>query len=134
MKVIFLDVDGVLNRAFPRQTPIRPECVARLRRIIDATGARICLSSSWRHLEDWEELLFKAGVPRVFCGQTPYMNGTRGLEIEAWIDEHGTPESFVILDDYVLDMGKMSEYAVETNSGVGLTEADADEAIRVLMK
>ena len=56
MKVIFLDIDGVLNseeyyESFPDGEfipPIDPVCVERLKRIVDRTGAKLILSSSWR--------------------------------------------------------------------------------------
>lgn len=54
MKLIFLDIDGVLNghdwdpKAVSNR--IRPECVQRLNRIVRATEARIVLSSAWRYM------------------------------------------------------------------------------------
>ena len=56
MKVIFLDVDGVLNSMDYleenyedyRLHPINRICVERLARIVRQTDARLVLSSSWR--------------------------------------------------------------------------------------
>lgn len=49
-KVIFLDIDGVLNDE-NNTTPnyVNEQMVQRLKKIIDATGAEVILSSSWRH-------------------------------------------------------------------------------------
>ena len=59
MKVIFLDIDGVLNsrrydakRDKNGNTNIDETRLPLVKRIVDATGARIVLSSSWRN--DWD--------------------------------------------------------------------------------
>lgn len=61
-KIIFLDIDGVLNTKYwynqmSRSTPkdkygyaFDPNAVANLKRIIDETGADIVISSSWKSL------------------------------------------------------------------------------------
>jgi len=54
MKVIFLDIDGVLNGhefcEHAKSCGINPECVCELNRIIAATDAKIVLSSAWRYM------------------------------------------------------------------------------------
>lgn len=54
MKVLFLDIDGVLNaHEFDPAVmcgQIHPDKVARLNRVLRATDARIVLSSAWRYL------------------------------------------------------------------------------------
>ena len=71
MKVIFLDVDGVLNsqslfeRCGEELVPIDEENIQYLKAIVDATNAKIVLSSSWRYgwaehsdgVQDWCSLL-----------------------------------------------------------------------------
>lgn len=47
MKVVFLDIDGVLKEE-SYKAAFQDECFARLKRIIDATDAQIILTSSWR--------------------------------------------------------------------------------------
>lgn len=50
-KVIFLDIDGVLNdEEHTSESYLDSMMVGRLKRIIDETGAEIILSSSWRGL------------------------------------------------------------------------------------
>lgn len=46
MKILFLDVDGVLL-INPREG-FRKVAMQQLKRIIDETGARIVVSSTWR--------------------------------------------------------------------------------------
>ena len=54
MKVLFLDIDGVLNghEKHPDSpyTTIRPDCVRRLNRVIKATDCKIVISSAWRYM------------------------------------------------------------------------------------
>jgi hypothetical protein len=54
MKVIFLDIDGVLNcnkTTNPRGLPfvVDRRLLARFRRLLDRTGAKVVLSSTWRY-------------------------------------------------------------------------------------
>lgn len=123
-KVIFLDIDGVLNDedtgySWEKQEErgyIDPEFVKNLSWIVDETGAEIVLSSSWRNAyfrdarnnfehtgEELKELFenldyYHLKIP----GMTPrYFNGPYGrpFEIRAWLCCRPYVESFVILDD-----------------------------------
>ena len=72
MKVIFLDVDGVLNsqQLFEKceddqLISVDEDNIKNLKTIVDATGAKIVLSSSWRYgwaehsdaVQDWCQIL-----------------------------------------------------------------------------
>ena len=50
MKVLFLDIDGVLNsdRTLYEDISLENDLIMNLKDIIDKTGAKIILSSSWR--------------------------------------------------------------------------------------
>lgn len=144
-KVIFLDVDGVLNRltddAF---NALDNDMIARLARIVAVTDARIVLSSFWRYsqhaVEELNARLLDYGL--VIHSHTPksgdwkFSGGivgskTRGAEIQQWMDENWTPERFVILDDNT-DMAHLMPYLVRTSSYSGLTDRDAGIAIKRL--
>ena len=63
MPVLFLDVDGVLNRTGFRpmtsvglRSWIEPELAAHLNHVCMATGAALVLSSSWREGRTLDEL------------------------------------------------------------------------------
>ena len=49
-KVIFLDVDGVLNssRTLYEDASLEDDLISNLKELVDKTGAKIILSSSWR--------------------------------------------------------------------------------------
>ena len=168
MKLIFLDIDGVLNcrpdnwKDIPE--PIRthmlvgfhPPLVKNLKKIIDATDAKIVVSSSWRHFEDapyegadWRKTLADMlNVDKsIFIGNTPEivteyemmstgrLRVRRGKEIETWLLENPCfNRQFVVLDDEVCDIVTVipKKFVVHTKQTDGLTEEDADKAIRIL--
>ena len=106
-----------------------PEGVAALNHIVQATGARIVVTSTWREeysLEELREHLARWGVTGAVIDQTPLAK-TRGQEIQAWLEEHAV-EKFVILDDDV-DMGPLQAHLVKTETEVGLTMCEAEMAI-----
>ena len=67
MKIIFLDVDGVLNNADDSDYHVHkggcdfysPKCVSLLNQITGATGAKIVVSSTWRLSKTVEQLQIK---------------------------------------------------------------------------
>ena len=144
-KVLFLDVDGVLNNGswamemFERGVRIFRDgllygpSLAQLRRIIDETGADIVVSSSWRldpeaydNLREW---LAKYGM--AIRDQTPHTGGDRGEDITAWFNQNPERYRYVILDDDG-DMGRHLKHLVRTDFNIGLTEEKADECVRRL--
>jgi len=143
MKVIFLDIDGVLNNRDtwgnrPLIKAFDKDCIAAFNKIIDATGARIVISSSWRNLFKYEQLcalLRNVGVRGAILDQTPTvsLSRRRGAEIKAWLDNGLWPEidGFIILDDET-DMGELLDHLIQTDYNVGLTDGMADIAIERL--
>jgi hypothetical protein len=53
-KILFLDIDGVLNdHAFcevAQSCTIKPQCMGHLNQIIHSTGCSIVLTSAWRYI------------------------------------------------------------------------------------
>lgn len=147
-KIIFLDIDGVLctfteyakskhdKRYGTRVYPFKKECVEQLNRIIENTGAKIVVSSSWRKLfsrEHLQEIFDNNGVKSkildITSGSTQWMSeNNRSSEINAWINEHEC--KYCILDD--LNLSEWFEDFVNTVEMSGLTKEDADKAIEIL--
>lgn len=119
-KVIFLDVDGVLNDDGPDRNDqgivIDQGYIRNLKKIIAETGAEVVLSSSWRysygkyarqafHGEDENVEIFLKSLDMYdikIPGITPYLfNGhdMRPFEIASWLARRPEVENFVILDD-----------------------------------
>ena len=114
-KVIFLDVDGVLNTNKDGSI-IEEKFVERLAKIVHATGAKIILSSSWRygyvrHIDETYHY-HSEHVERLICtirqyglqiaGITPMLfQGPSGrpFEIRSWLGNQANVKRFVILDD-----------------------------------
>lgn len=145
MKVIFLDIDGVLNSVESmtikhslkeRHTDMPCKVYVRyLNKIIESTGAKLVISSTWRlGNTSWllDMLLYALDCTGQVVGSTYHISGcTRGAEIKKFL-EHNNVEKFVILDDDS-DMEDLLPYLVQTSNKVGLTEEDADKAIDILM-
>ena len=145
MKVIFLDIDGVLN--FCGSATFDSGCISELKHIIAETGAKLVLSSSWKEAISQPEnssemerrtlrlLLDDPELP--FIGITPDIApDDRGKEVQAWLD--AAPEmveSFVILDDIDYEFPeKFPNNFVKTAgfTGRGLTSVHASRAIQIL--
>ncbi len=131
--VVFLDVDGVLIPGMFSGSGVRRQfdifCVIQMNRIVQMTGAKICLSSTWRLFEHAEEIMIERGVMAEFVGRTPYLGEHRGADIQRWLDGIANPpKRFVIVDDDS-DMDHLSGYLVKTDSRLGLSKKQADQAI-----
>lgn len=143
MKILFLDIDGVLNSeeyfAKFERTPrvvvpqfrdnehkemlLDPEAVARLNKIMEAVPeTNIIISSAWRAHCNREQIKLYLALrgfqfENRIIGQTRYRPGiscARKDEIIEWLlDNLGKFESFVILDD-IGDMGNRSHRHVHT--------------------
>jgi hypothetical protein len=147
LKVIFLDVDGVLNNDFTTTRTksgaefVDDYLIERLKKIVDATDATVIMSSSWRygrtckaHFDDFVELIEKLeshGVHVEDC--TPTMNTAhKSVEIKQYLQDHPTIDRFVILDDDEMEL--YPEQHVETLNRYGLTDENVAEAIEILNK
>ena len=141
MKVIFLDIDGVLiTRRYASRNMADPRCVEQLNRITDRTNAAIVVSSSWRHLGfDKISLILKQwGVTGSIISITPTReDNDRLLEIGEWLaDMHESSgnmlDKFVIIDDERDACRGFLMFCVRPNFETGIDEFAADRAIAIL--
>ena len=118
MKVIFLDVDGVLNCQNSKTDcngimGVDDEKVDNLKMLVDSTKAKIVLTSSWRTgwYKDFKELqgyladhldrkLEKAGL--FISDKTDDAYVMRGEAITKWLSDKAV-ENYIILDDEIKD-------------------------------
>ena len=134
MKVLFLDIDGVVNCATTTQRHrgfigIDPRLAARVRRVVEATGCKVVLSSTWR--EDAEN---RAEVERKVVeiyDQTPILDGFRGDEVSAWLAGHPEVTRYAVVDD-VASWFHLWQPVFNTDPRVGLTEEMAVRLARYL--
>lgn len=114
MKIIFLDVDGVLNNDDTKErcmgfTGIDPEKVKLLKYIVDMTGAEIVLTSTWKY--GWfpvdksrndefgtylDDALAAAGLCAI--AKTEDAGEDRGTGIINYLATHPA-EAWIVLDD-----------------------------------
>ncbi len=151
MKVIFLDIDGVLNsdeyldkvknsdiQGIERDIDVGK--VKLLKRAIDETGARVVLSSSWRYTRNARYLKELLANYEIRVDSTPYIQDIRGLEIKKWLSENQGVEDFIILDDEIFDSfdEELIKKLVKVSNGngrslgEGLLPKDVDEIIERL--
>ena len=138
MKVIFLDIDGVLND-FTKSGDIwddtpRDIHLRCLKNIVDETGAEIVLSSTWRLFRSTkkivEDCLAKFDM-KLFDITKELKN--RAEEITEWLSRHPEVDRFVILDDEIIG-GKFPEQLVQTTIAYGLLPTHAKKAIKILTR
>ena len=99
MKVLFLDVDGVLNDASVPFGEVAEEYCERLDRIVwEARPLYVVLSSSWRKYAD---LRHEIADRFVISGTTPTLEREqiRGDEVIQWLQRHPRVSLHAILDD-----------------------------------
>jgi len=158
VRVIFLDFDGVLNsnQFFESQEPfdrslldlheeaiseLDPKAVARLKGLLDKTGAHIVLSTSWRMLYNFEDIkvylreagLLTSQVGRIIGATPRFYDEPRGSEIKAWLDNTSEEvEAYVIFDDNPDMLPDQEPFFVKTSMKTGITGADVEKAQKIL--
>jgi len=117
-KIIFLDIDGVVNTLMISDQPFdtlrgvverdgfyfclcnsddgmvsNQQAIMWLNKLCKDTGAKIVISSTWRRFErkyTTEQCLRNSGLLSEIevIGATPYTGGERGDEIQEWIEKY----------------------------------------------
>lgn len=158
MKVIFLDIDGVLNTYYTKEevagyTFVEDAKVALLQELIQRTGAKVVFSSTWR--EGWEVQENNEEIPSRYAADVMLFNtlkeklseygielldytpifGRRGLEIDAWLNswQWEPIDSFVIIDDMGgAELRPHSRFLIQTGMTKGLQRNHVEKAIKML--
>ena len=155
MKIIFLDIDGVLVTRnsikyqylnFPDEDEIRfsKKAVKNLNKLIRLTKARIVISSTWRLFHSFEKLqnIFEEQeIKGKIISTTSVEKATieedipRGQKITDWLEQNSKVEQYVIIDDDVqADCIQFHPYnCVETSYKRGFApEERFNEALAIL--
>lgn len=168
--VLFLDFDGVLNSGGPNGSRSRRpsgwneldnDMVRRVNQIVNATGAEVVASTSWRLLERdhpdgargrLTDILRSNGATFDLIDVTPRIDNcmhtsfdgrvmhecpwnrvcNRGMEIQIWLDSMGLRRPVCILDDST-DMAHLMPWLVRTFDDEGLQLRHAEQAIKLLL-
>lgn len=154
-RVLFLDIDGVLNN---RESMMRTDvsifrvnaaCAMRLRNLVNDLGIRLVLSSTWRKgggangRSDgvWRarEAIHEAcSWAPLFIGFTPDLSSqrepgglwtskARGEECNDWIRCYGQPGDVYVAVDDDSDFNTFIGTLVRTDHDPGLTDADCEK-------
>ncbi len=156
MKIIFLDIDGVLNsdrsiKAFKMPTPtdietesyrVRylvtktdPVAVHLLNSITDDTDAKIVVSSANRiflGLAGVRDVLKRVGVTGEIIDVTLSLRGCRGDEIHAWLMKSENISHYVIIDDSCDMLPFQMENFVRIDPRYGLSYEDCKKINSIL--
>ena len=146
-KVLFLDIDGVLNSKLFYKYIYKPEncesrfdpyCVILVKRLIEEFSLKIVISSTWRNgpvnrlmkelnennlidylHEDWH---------------TPVVRRlSRGNEIKLWLDSHPEVKDYLILDDSEKLLDHQMSRFVKTSNYLGMVQERYHHARNLLL-
>lgn len=146
-KILFLDVDGVMNseetlRHYNRYpTGIDPYLALLVNRIIEATGCEVVLSSAWRGSEESHAIIEEAIGHKLLGITGRCCSGIRGVEIHNWLTKNLTEPRFssdgykknehrvAILDDESDMLIWQKDHFFQTSFKTGITEDIAAKVI-----
>lgn len=124
-KVLFLDVDGVLNMwGSGGLFTLNKNRLKLLKEIVEKTNCEIVLSSTWRksydHVRKLNNSLKYRGMK--ISSFTPISNnGHRGTEIQTWLDEPKFEGVYAIVDDDSDMLNSQLRNFFQTDGKYGLT-------------
>ncbi len=153
MRILFLDIDGVLVPIVPGwdKTKIRLELALNLIRVIQETGCQVVISSDWRFdmgalgsaieeaLGDQAHILLDNIIARTpdvttqWNGEDEYepqYEADRVGEIMKWLSDRKDVDHWVVVDDLSLPM--LKEHLVVTDERLGLNSEKTDELVQKL--
>lgn len=135
MKIIFLDIDGVLF-IYGKYNFSEIACKNLAKLLEEVPDLKIVICSSWRHLgmDQCKNTLDFHGIDKnrvIDC--TGNERGTRGDQIQAWMDRNLGVTNYVIIDDDS-DFPNMLDHLVKPNGYVGLTSDGTKLALDILKK
>ena len=145
-KVIFLDIDGVLNNHTKIDhelntqgyCSIDPRCALTFNYLLKKTKANVVLSSAWRYMILKEEMTLKGFnylliTHGIFCNLIGHtcsdeLLPERSDQIQSWVHKNLPIHRYVVLDD--LTISNHPQVFVDGNRG--LTPTNALQAIKIL--
>lgn len=139
MKILFLDIDGVVNSAQtmksnPKQHwPLDPYLAFLVGRIALHTQCKVVLSSSWRYHPESVQQISERVTPIFECTPTDRTAAeVRGHEIQRWLDAHPNVEKYAILDDDSDMLESQLPNFFQTSWELGITDEISDKIIKHL--
>ena len=156
MKLLFLDIDGVLNCEDTKATApsgclgIDDKLTIKLARILKETGARIILTSDWKI--GWEEFDFCCSEDAKYLNHKLKKHGLkitsktyddhvydtffedRGKGIHKFLEKVHNVEAYAVIDDHTFTDfdDEIRKNLILTDYRVGLSDTDVEKAISIL--
>lgn len=161
--IIFLDIDGVLNSNFysdglqkeiSNGTSLDEDKIKLLAHLVKKTDAKIILHSGWRlwfasaliplrpeaknlvNLLKKERLHLDGLTPDLTTEKirkTKKFSLVKAEEILLWLSLHNDVKEWVVLDDLDLHNVQIEQHQVKPDQSVGLTPADVEKAVKILL-
>ena len=143
MKVLFLDIDGVLcthnsDNYSEQDDKFDDKACKNLKKIIDETGCKLVLTSSWRLYSSYIKLLLSLlkpyGITRLdFLGKAKSLL-SRAQEISEFLSSHKEITNYIVLDDEQI-VSKLipSDKIIYTQAKSGITNEITKKCIKILM-
>ena len=153
-KVLFLDIDGVLNsddyfnnredsdnRPYPL-SEFDPKAVIKINKVLEKCDLLV-ISSDWRFQTNLKNILIEVGIDKnkvnsailtPFLGQV-FKDNVRGHEIDFVIKNlkrFYKKVNYVIIDDLLTFMPFQKVHLVHTSFKTGITDNDVNKAIEIL--
>lgn len=147
MKVLFLDIDGVVlsgeelwatgnNRYLP------PAKIALVNEVLRRTGSLVVVSSTWRCFDECLDLLRAAGLTAIHRDWRTdresrttgglYIGEVRGHQIKRWLDAHPEVDSYAIVDDDADMLPEQMPRFVQTPFVTGIGQEHVERLARML--
>lgn len=144
-RILFLDIDGVLNSlssVLALGAPSKcldPVCIGLLARLCKETDAKIVVSSTWRigrTVQQLQHTLDELGAWALadrFIGRTgDDHNGHRGRQIRQWMLDKQFTGNYVIVDDDSDMLPEQEPHFVKTSFEDGFRAAHYKKAMAIL--
>lgn len=159
MRIIFLDIDGVLNslrtmlvwagglmpaigkdKQFTQEeVGLDPVAIAMLKLLVKTTDAKIVISSTWRQgstLDDFHALfdLYGWDTRGVIIGMTPIIHTPgrmRGHEIAKYLSSVHQVVEYIIMDDDSDMLPEQKPRFIKTKAEVGLSHNNVEDALKL---
>lgn len=142
MKILFLDVDGVLNNQESLRTGSGvdftgwdPLCCEVVRQMCLQFDLQIVVSSTWRL--NWGDCMWnmgRASLDKPIDRTNELVGEPRGSEIAEWLSRHPRVAGYIILDDDMDFSEIQREHHIHTNIKDGVRPAHMAIARQILAK
>ncbi len=146
-RVLFLDIDGVLNSRIYYKYIYKPEdggsrfdpyCVILVKKLVEEFSLKIVISSTWRDggmkrlINELNENKFMDYLHEDWL--TPVVRpANRGKEIELWLDNHSEVKEYIILDDNENLLEHQRDKFVKTSIYLGMVQERYNQARNLLL-